>query len=92
MKRRAGKAELLFAAAVLAVAVGGFALAHAADTAHPDGHAVATIARDGAVIEAAHADAAAILEEDPNLELPAHRALAREVRIVYANDHVAQGG
>ena len=28
MKRRAGKAELLFAAAVLAVAVGGFALAH----------------------------------------------------------------
>ena len=50
------------------------------------------VMRDGAVIEAAHADAAAILEEDPNLELPAHRALAREVRIVYANDHVAQGG
>lgn len=50
------------------------------------------VMRDGAVIESAHADAAAILEEDPNLELPAHRALAREVRIVYANDHVAQGG
>ena len=50
------------------------------------------VMRDGAVIEAAHADAAAILEEDPNLELPAHRALAREARIVYANDHVAQGG
>ena len=50
------------------------------------------VMRDGAVIEAAHADAAAILEEDPNLELPAYRALAREVRIVYANDHVAQGG
>lgn len=28
------------------------------------------VMRDGAVIEAAHADAAAILEEDPNLELP----------------------
>ena len=57
MKRRAGKAELLFAAAVLAVAVGGFALAHAADTAHPDGHAVASIARDGAVIDTIDLDA-----------------------------------
>lgn len=50
------------------------------------------VVRDGAVIEAAHADAAAIMAEDPNLELPAHRALAREVRIVHAHDHVAQGG
>lgn len=50
------------------------------------------VVRDGAVIEAAHGDAAAIMEEDPELELPAHRALAREVRIMYANDHVAQGG
>ena len=32
------------------------------------------VMRDGAVIEAAHADAAAILEEDPNLELPVHSA------------------
>lgn len=50
------------------------------------------VVRDGAVIEAAHADAASILAEDPNMELPAHRALAREVRIMYAHDHVAQGG
>ena len=50
------------------------------------------VVRDGAVIEAAHADAAAIMAEDPDLELPAHRALAREVRIMYAHDHVAQGG
>ncbi|WP_101722267.1 ATP-dependent DNA helicase RecG [Eggerthella timonensis] len=50
------------------------------------------VVRDGAVIEAAHADAAAIMAEDPELELPAHRALAREVRIMYAHDHVAQGG
>lgn len=57
MKRRAGKAELLFAAAVLAVAVGGFALAHAADAARPDGHAVATIARDGAVVDTIDLDA-----------------------------------
>lgn len=50
------------------------------------------VVRDGAVIEAARADAAAIMAEDPELELPAHRALAREVRIMYAHDHVAQGG
>ena len=50
------------------------------------------VVRDGAVIEAAHADAAAIMDEDPQLELPAHRALAREVRIMYAHDHVSQGG
>lgn len=57
MKRRARKAELLFAAAVLAVAVGGFALAHAADAAHTDGHAVATIARDGVTVETIDLDA-----------------------------------
>lgn len=57
MKRRARKAELLFAVAVLAAAAGGFALAYAADTAHPDGHAVATIARDGAVIDTIDLDA-----------------------------------
>lgn len=57
MKHRAKKAELLFAAAVVAVALGGFALAHAANVAQPDGHAVATIARDGAVIDAIDLDA-----------------------------------
>lgn len=57
MKRRARKAELLFAAAVVAVALGGFALAHAADAARPDGRAVATIARDGAVIDTIDLDA-----------------------------------
>ena len=51
MKRRASKAELLFAAVVVAVAVGGFAVAHAAGAANPSGHAVATIARDGVAIE-----------------------------------------
>ena len=50
------------------------------------------VVRDGAVIEAAHGDAAAIMAEDPNLEAPAHRALAREVRLMYAHDHVSQGG
>lgn len=57
MKRRTRKAELLFAAAVLAVALGGFAFAHAASDAHPDGHAVATIARDGAIIDTIDLDA-----------------------------------
>ncbi len=36
------------------------------------------IARDARIIEAAHADAAAIMEEDPGLEEPQHRALAFE--------------
>lgn len=49
MKRRASKAELLFAAVVVAVAVGGFAVAHAAGAANPSGHAVATIDRKSVV-------------------------------------------
>ena len=57
MKRRASKAELLFAAVVVAVAVGGFAVAHAAGAANPSGHAVATIARDGVAIETIDLDA-----------------------------------
>lgn len=57
MKRRARKAELLFIAAVLAVALGGFALAHAVGDGDPEGHAVATIARDGAVIDTIDLDA-----------------------------------
>ena len=38
------------------------------------------IVRDERVIEAAHADAAAIMEQDPQLEAPDHKALALEVR------------
>ena len=46
------------------------------------------IMRDGAVIEAAHADAAALLDVDPDLEEPDHRAMAREVRLVFAGEAV----
>ena len=49
------------------------------------------IMRDGAIIEAAHADAAALLDIDPNLEEPDHRALAREVRIAFSGEVVAGG-
>lgn len=41
------------------------------------------VIRDAKVIEAAHADAAAILYEDPELQLPEHRALAREMRLAF---------
>ena len=41
------------------------------------------VIRDAKVIEAAHDDAAAILDEDPGMELPEHRALAREVRLAF---------
>ena len=40
------------------------------------------VMRDKNIIEAAHADAAAILERDPELEAPEHAALRRELRIV----------
>lgn len=50
------------------------------------------VVRDGKIIEAAHADAAAIMEEDPHLEEPAHRALAREVRRAFPDDTAVQGG
>ncbi len=46
------------------------------------------IMRDGAVIEAAHADAAALLDVDPDLEEPDHRAMAREVRLAFAGEAV----
>ena len=41
------------------------------------------VARDGRIIEAAHAEAAALLEADPQLEAPDHHALARELRILF---------
>ena len=50
------------------------------------------VARDGKVIEAAHADARALLEEDPRLEAPAHRALAREARLAFKRAGEVQGG
>ena len=49
------------------------------------------IVRDGKVIEAAHDDAAQILEADPVLEEEDHRALAREMRLLF-KDVVVQGG
>lgn len=50
------------------------------------------VMRDGAVIEAAHADAAAIMEGDPSLSSTGHRALAREMRMVFPVEHLVQGG
>ena len=56
------------------------------------GLALVNVVRDGAVIEAAHDDAAAILADDPDLAAPDHRALAREMRRVFAAEGVGQGG
>ncbi len=50
------------------------------------------VVRDGKVIEAAHADARALLEEDPRLEAPEHRALAREARLAFKRAGEVQGG
>ena len=50
------------------------------------------IVRDGALIEAAHADAQAILGEDPYLESDQYKALAREARVVYRSANEVVGG
>ncbi|MCI8469760.1 MAG: ATP-dependent DNA helicase RecG [Eggerthellaceae bacterium] len=50
------------------------------------------VVRDGRIIEAAHADAAALLDEDPSLDAPEHRALAREVRLLAAKSEAPSGG
>lgn len=50
------------------------------------------VVRDGKIIEAAHADAVALLEDDPRLEKPEHRALAREARLTFKHDSAVQGG
>lgn len=50
------------------------------------------VVRDGGLIEAAHADAEAILEEDPNLELAQYKALAREARVMYKHAEDVSGG
>ena len=50
------------------------------------------VVRDGALIEAAHADAAAILQEDPELQSDQYKALAREARVVYRSAQEVVGG
>ncbi len=50
------------------------------------------VVRDGGLIEAAHADAEAILDEDPNLESAQYKALAREARVVYKRAEDLSGG
>lgn len=49
------------------------------------------VVRDRAIVEAAHADAASLLANDPTLSDPCHRALAREARLA-AGDGVKRGG
>ncbi len=53
---------------------------------------VVNVMRDGAIIEAAHADARAILDADPDLEAPEHRPLAREMRIAFSGERAQVGG
>ncbi|MCD8316646.1 MAG: ATP-dependent DNA helicase RecG [Eggerthellaceae bacterium] len=50
------------------------------------------IARDGKIIEAAHSDARAILDVDPDLSDPDPLALAREVRILFGTESDPIGG
>ena len=50
------------------------------------------VVHDGPLIEAAHADAVAILDEDPALESAQYRALAREARVVYRRAEDLSGG
>ena len=50
------------------------------------------VVRDGKLIETAHRDARAILDVDPCLELPEHRALAREMRALFKDDRAITGG
>ena len=50
------------------------------------------IVRDGALIEAAHSDAQAILDEDPDLQTEQYRPLAREARAAYKRAADVSGG
>ena len=50
------------------------------------------VVRDGKLIEAAHGDALAIMEADPDLQLPDHQALAREIRLLFKDERVGAGG
>ncbi len=42
------------------------------------------VTRDAALVQAAHAEAAAVLEADPGLAAPEHRALAAELEVFFA--------
>ena len=50
------------------------------------------VVRDGKIVEAAHADARAIIDADPMLVSPEHRALAREIRSMFSEADVKAGG
>ena len=50
------------------------------------------VVRDGRLIEAAHADAQALLAADPDLSQEANRALAREARIMFPTADEVTGG
>ena len=50
------------------------------------------VVRDGGLIEAAHADAREILENDPDLSAPDHTALGREVRLLLGAMRAGEGG
>ena len=50
------------------------------------------VVRDAAVVETAHRDARAIIDADPKLIAPDHRALARDLRSAWADASVKAGG
>ena len=50
------------------------------------------VVRDGKMIEAAHADAAAILEEDPHLSSEQYRPLGHEARLAFRSAGELAGG
>ena len=50
------------------------------------------VVRDGGLIEAAHADARELLENDPDLDAPDHAALGREVRLLLGASRAGEGG
>ncbi len=53
---------------------------------------IVNVIRDGRIIEAAHRDAAEIIECDPYLESMEHKALARELRQVFDEEHSQLAG
>ena len=50
------------------------------------------VVRDAAVVETAHRDARAIIDTDPKLAAPVHRALSRELRAAFPDASVKAGG
>ena len=50
------------------------------------------VVRDGGLIEAAHADARELLENDPDLAAADHAALGREVRLLLGAARAGEGG